>query len=57
MDVTNTKAVIEYQYKLRNKVLEEMKTVDLHEMKYYARFLNLIFETSDKKEKEGEYID
>lgn len=56
MDVTNTKAVIEYQYQLRNKVLEEMKTVDLHEMKYYTRFLNLIFEeTKDKKE--GEYID
>lgn len=51
----STVAVEEFKYKLRDKVLEEMKTVDLHEMKYYSRFLTLIYETGKKKE--GEYID
>lgn len=51
----STVAVEEYKQHLRNRVLEEMGTVDLHEMKYYSRFLRIIYET-DKKE-EGEYID
>ena len=50
-----TIAVEEYKQHLRNNVLEEMGTVDLYEMKYYSRFLRLIYET-DKKE-EGESID
>lgn len=51
----STQAVEEFKYQLRDRVLEEMKTVDLHEMKYYSRFLTLIFETGKKEE--GEYID
>lgn len=51
----STLTVEEFKYQLRDRVLEEMRTVDLHEMKYYSRFLTLIFETGKKEE--GEYID